>query len=127
MNVALCKEVTEAEIQRAVKQLGPLKAPGKDGFPGFFFRKYWDIVGVQVSSAVKEFFTSMIMPSSLNTTQVVLIPKVPNLEDLSQFRPISLCSFVYRIISKILANRLKPIMKNIITPQQSAFIPGRLI
>ncbi|XP_063945891.1 uncharacterized protein LOC108212308 [Daucus carota subsp. sativus] len=83
MNVTLCKEVTEAEIQRAVKQLGPLKAPGKDGFPGLFFRKYWDIVGVQVSSAVKEFFTSMIMPSSLNTTQVVLIPKVPNLEDLS--------------------------------------------
>ena len=85
------------------------------------------MVGVQVSSAVREFFTSKIMSPSLNTTQVVLIPKVPNPEDLSQFRPISLCSFVYRIISKILANRLKPIMKNIITPQQSAFIPGRLI
>lgn len=111
MNVVLCKEVTNAEIWKAVKQLGPLKAHGKDGFSCFFFRKYWDIVGVQVSSAVKEFFTSNIMSSSLNITQVVLIPKIPNPEDLGKFRPISLRSFVHRIISKNLANRLKPIMK----------------
>ncbi|KAL8126450.1 hypothetical protein AgCh_013655 [Apium graveolens] len=89
MNHSLCKEVTDAEILRAVNQLGPLKAPGKDGFPGFFF--------------------------------------VPNPENLTQFRPISLCNFIYRIISKILANRLKPFMKLLITPQQSAFMPGRQI
>lgn len=58
----------------------------------------------------------MLSPS-LNVTQVVLIPKVLNPDNLGQFRPISLCNFTYRIISKILANRLKPVMKFLITPQ----------
>ena len=57
----------------------------------------------------------------------MLIPKVSNPKNLGQFRPISLCNFVYRVISKVLANRLKPLMKNLISPQQSAFIPRRLI
>ena len=82
MNQSLCKEVSDAEILAAVNHLGPLKAPGKDGFPGFFFRKYWDIVGTHVCSVVKDFFTTGVLSPSLNITQVVLILKVPNLENL---------------------------------------------
>ena len=122
MNQSLCKEVSAAEILAAINHLAPLKAPGKDGCPDFFFRKYWDIVGTHVCSVVKDFFTTGVLSPSLNITQVVLILKVPNLENLCQFRPISLYNFIYRIISKILANRLKPIMKILISPQQSAFI-----
>ena len=126
MNQALCVEISEDETLN-VKQIGPLKAPGQDGFPGYFFRKYWDIVGEQVCLAVKEFFRTNSLSPTLSVTQVVLIPKVSNPENLGQFRPISLCNFVYRFISKVLENRLKPHMKNLISPQQSAFILGKLI
>ena len=127
MNSSLEDIVVDNEIVRAVKQLGAYKSPGKDGFPGLFFKKYWPIVGNSVCNAVKQFFDTGVMPSSLNKTLVVLIPKIPAPEQVGHFRPISLCNFVYRIISKIMANRLKPFIHRIISPQQSAFIPGRLI
>lgn len=127
MNTSLEDIVVDNEIVRAVKQLGAYKSPGKDGFPGLFFKKYWLVVGNSVCNAVKQFFDTGVMPSSLNKTLVVLIPKIPAPEQVGHFRPISLCNFVYRIISKIMANRLKPFIHRIISPQQSAFIPGRLI
>ncbi|GKD68637.1 reverse transcriptase [Tanacetum coccineum] len=103
------------------------KAPGDDGFPRLFFQKYWHIVGESVSKAVMQFFNNGSMLPFLNKTLVVLIPKVPVPEAIGEFRPISLYNFVYRVISKVMANRLKPFMHRIISPQQSAFIPGRLI
>ncbi|GJU27805.1 hypothetical protein Tco_1166426 [Tanacetum coccineum] len=127
INYSLESPVTNCEIHKAVKELGALKAPGNDGFPGLFFQRCWHIVGDSVIMAVKQFFDTGIMPPTLNKTLVVLIPKVPCPEQIGQFRPISLCNFVYRTISKIMANRLKPHLHKIVSPQQSAFIPGRLI
>ena len=76
---------------------------------------------------VKAFFHSGFMLKSLNHTFITLIPKVPNLEKVTQFRPIALCNVTYKIISKILVNRLKPFMDSLITPFQNAFIQGRQI
>ena len=67
------------------------------------------------------------MPCQLNDTTIVLIPKVKNPQSIKEFRPISLCNVIYKIISKCLVNRLRPLLDGMISPTQSAFIPGRSI
>lgn len=127
MNHALTRPISREEVKEAAFQMGPLKAPGSDGFPGLFYQKYWDVVGEDVFRAAKDFFEGGYLLKELNHTNVTLIPKVPNPETMSHFRPISLCRFNYKILSKVMANRLQPFMHGIITEQQSAFIPGRQI
>lgn len=84
-------------------------------------------MGLDVSKAVKSFFSDGPLLKDFNSTNLVLIPKVKFPESLSQLRPISLCKFCLKIITKVLANRLKRILKSIISPNQSAFVPGRMI
>jgi hypothetical protein len=76
---------------------------------------------------VQHFFETGNMPAIINDTPIVFIPKKDDLEFLKDFRPISLCNVVYKIASKCMVNRLRPILQDIIAPTQSAFIPGRLI
>ena len=67
------------------------------------------------------------MPDGVNVTTIVLIPKVPHPKELKDFRPISLCDVVCKIVSKCMVNRLQPLLTVLISENQSAFIPGRLI
>ena len=67
------------------------------------------------------------MPEGINDSSIVLIPKLKDSVSLKNFRPISLCNVIYKVISKCLANRLRPLLEDIISLTQSAFIPGRLI
>ncbi|KAL5759510.1 hypothetical protein ACOSQ2_018348 [Xanthoceras sorbifolium] len=115
------------EIKRVVFYLGPSKAPGPDGFHAVFFQKFWSVVGGDVTSVCLEVLGGKISIKEFNKTNIVLIPKKKNPESLKDFRPISLCSVVYKIIAKVLANRLKKVLPDIISPSQSAFVPGRLI
>ena len=92
-----------------------------------FYQKFWHIVGDDVVFAVLDFLNNENMLLEINHTNIVLIPKVKDLEKMSDFRPISLCNVIYKIISKVLANRLKQVLPHIISPTQSTFVSGRLI
>ncbi|KAM1532558.1 hypothetical protein ACFX10_006565 [Malus domestica] len=127
MNQALLKPVSEDEIKAAVFKMGGLKAPGPDGFQGIFYQSFWDHVYADVCALVRELMQGSSSPSTLNATHIVLIPKVPHPESVLQFRPISLCNYSYKVLSKVLANRLKVILPQIISPSQNAFVAGRQI
>lgn len=109
MNSHLQALVTDVLIQKVAKQLGGLKAPGEDGFSSIFYHELWHLVGASVCNTVRSFFKKYDMPPKLNKTLVTLIPKTTSPENLSQFRPISLCNFIYKIISKVLSNCFKSI------------------
>lgn len=103
-------------------QLGPHKAPGPNGIPAFFYHEFWSIVKVDVINTVQAFFHSGSLFKPLNHTFIILIPKVTYLEEVKHFRPISLYNVICKVISKIIVNRLKPLMNTFITPFQNAFI-----
>ena len=127
MNKRLMEEIREEEIEKAIFQLGTYKAPGPDGFNGFFYQKYWEIVRKDVIEAVKGFFRSGRMLRELNAIEIVLIPKVKGPKVVGQFRPISLCNFGYKIISNVMVNRLQYWMGELITENQNAFVANRQI
>ncbi|KAK6153718.1 hypothetical protein DH2020_013357 [Rehmannia glutinosa] len=127
MNQSLLEPYKEEEIHRALKQMHPLKAPGPDGMCLLFFQKFWNIVSTDFTSTCLNILNNTSDPLSLNHTHIVLIPKVKQPETAKDFRPISLCNVIFRVITKVIANKLKLILPDIILKNQSVFIPGRLI
>ncbi|XP_060963263.1 uncharacterized protein LOC115705899 isoform X2 [Cannabis sativa] len=115
------------EIRNTLFAMSNHKAPGPDGMSVLFFKHYWESVGEDFCDAVADFFVKGRMHKGVNSTNVVLIPKVQNSKRPNQFRPISLCNVMYKVISKIIANRIKPILPSLICPTQAAFVPGRSI
>nr|XP_027093548.1 uncharacterized protein LOC113713943 [Coffea arabica] len=127
MNANLTKPVDEGEIRSALFSMNPDKAPGVDGMPPIFFQKFWNIVKKDLVGAVQTFFHTSHLLKSVNHTAISLIPKILIPTSLKHYRPISLCTTVYKIIAKILANRLKQVLHACISKTQSAFVPGRQI
>jgi hypothetical protein len=127
MNSKLDAPFTAKEVKSALFEMYPTKAPGPDGFPAHFFQRNWEVCGEEVTAAVLRVLKGQDSPGCINKTFIVLIPKVASPKELGQFRPISLCNVVYKIASKVAANRLKIILPEIISEEQSAFVPGRLI
>ena len=127
MNDALLKDFTVEEEGAALQQMAPLKAPGPDGFSACFSQKNWATIGDEVSRFVIQILNNGEMNKELNLTYIALIPKIANPSCVTEFRPISLCNVLYKLISKTLANRLKLVLHEIISHHQSAFVPGRLI
>jgi hypothetical protein len=127
INSKLDAPFTCEEVKMALFEMYPTKAPGPDGFPAHFFQRHWSVCGEEVTGAVLRVLAGQDSPGCVNKTFIVLIPKVASPTKLGQFRPISLCNVMYKIASKAVANRLKVILPEIISEEQSAFVPGRLI
>lgn len=126
-NAELCSIPNIEEIRPAVWGIGSLKSPGSDGMTSLFYKQYWDIVGADVVEMVQNFFRRGYVLSTLNHSFIILIPKIDHPTDIGHYRPISLCNVAYKIISKLLTNRLKGFLSRLISPMQSAFVQGRVI
>ena len=127
MNRDLICSFSRDEVEAALKSMEPLSAPGPDGMPPTFFQSYWSIVGDDVSSAVLNYLNNCSLPAAINHSFITLVPKVKSPEKNFEFRPISLCNVIYKLVSKVLANRLQGVLPSIISENQSAFQAGRLI
>lgn len=127
MNECLMAEFIVKEIKTSIDSIGDLKAPGPDGMPAVFYKNFWDVVGGKVTSEVLDILNGGQMPLGWNETTIVLIPKVKQPEQIKDLRPISLRNVLYKIVSKVLANRVKKVLPDVISQSQSAFVPGRLI
>ncbi|KAL8116071.1 hypothetical protein AgCh_022528 [Apium graveolens] len=126
-NEELMREISVEEVKTAVFSMHPDKASGPDGFNPAFYQVYWDIVHVKLVDFCRTFLQTGELPAGVNNTCVCLIPKVKKPKTMGDLRPISLCNVLVRILSKIMANRLKKILESIISDRQSAFIEGRLL
>lgn len=127
MNNLLCADYTEEEVKKALYSIGDLKAPGLDGMLAVFFKRFWQTIGDQLTKEVLHVLRGGDMPDGWNDTLIVLIPKNATPVSMKDLRPISLCNVVYKLVAKVITNRLKLILPDIISPNQSAFVPGRLI
>ncbi|KAG8367282.1 hypothetical protein BUALT_Bualt16G0056200 [Buddleja alternifolia] len=126
-NRGLLSIPTPCEIKKTVFSMAANKTPGPDGMSPLFYKTYWDIVGIDVVKAVTHFFETGHLLKAMNHTFITLIPKSNKANKVEQFRPISLCNVSYKIISKIIAQRIKPLLDSLISPNQLAFVPGRNI
>ncbi|KAK4280290.1 hypothetical protein QN277_011932 [Acacia crassicarpa] len=115
------------EIRTALFSMGSYKAPGFDGFPPIFYKSNWGTVGPALVQFVQDFFEGKISVAEANKTLISLIPKLPNVELVTHFRPISLCTVHYKCISKVIALKLREVIDGLISPFQASFIKGRCI
>lgn len=107
--------------------MNSLKAPGPDGMLALFYKTYWHIIKHDFIQSVQNFFRSGFLLKEWITTFITLIPKKKNPNCFNDFRPISLTNTCYKVISKLLANRIKIHFHKLISPNQIAFIEGRWI
>ena len=127
MNDMLMAEFHIQEVEIALKQMAPIKAPGLDGMPPLFYQSYWSLLGSDVATTILHYLNSGSFPQALGHYFITLIPKVKDPTYVSEFRPISLSNVLYRIFAKVLTNRLQAIMPNLISEHQSTFLSDKLI
>ncbi|KAL1198538.1 putative ribonuclease H protein [Cardamine amara subsp. amara] len=123
----LTSEVTEEEIYKVLFSMPNNKSPGPDGYNSEFFKEVWPIIGKEFIIGVQSFFAKGFLPKGINSTILALVPKKQSSTEMKDYRPISCCNVLYKVISKILANRLKGVLPYIISMNQSAFVKDRLL
>ena len=121
------EEVTGEEITKVLFAMPANKSPGPDGYPSELFKTAWSIISQDFIISVQSVFRYGFLPKGVNSTILALVPKKSDSLEMRDFRPIACCNVIYKVVSKIIANRLKRILPRIISANQSAFIKGRLL
>ena len=122
---SLWSKVTDEEIKIGLWLMKANKAPGLDGLHAGFFQLFWPTMGESVIQEVKHIFTSRKILEYLNRTYIELIPKIQGPKTLGNYRPISLCNIVYKIVTKIIVGRLRPYLEKLVSPLQLAFVHSK--
>ena len=117
--------MSDDEIREGLWALKPYKAPCPDGLHAGFFQRFWPTVKESMRNEVMYIFEECRIPDYLNRTNIVLTPKIAGPESLGNYRPISLCNTVYKIVTKIIVARLRPHLDKLVCPLQSTFVPRR--
>ena len=123
----IIQPITDLDIRNAMFSIGNEKDPVADGFSAKFFKAAWNIVGKEITIAIHNFFYRSRLPRELNHTLVCVLPKTQNASSVNEFRPISCCTVLYKYISKVIVDRIKPFLDGLVSRTQSAFISGRRI
>ena len=126
-NYNLNRPVTEEEVKEVIKEMHNGKAPGSDGFNVDFFKACWNIVKQDILNVVEDSRNNRTIWKVFNTSFISLIPKQDNDMTPYRFRPIALCNVVYKILSKVIENRLKPLLAKLVSQEQEGFVEGRKI
>ena len=120
LHTSLLANVSSDDIKKAFFSIGDTKSLGPDGYSAFFF-----MVGQDLYAVVQDFFHSSQLLKQINHYIIALVLNFPHVSNANDFRPISCCNVVYKIISKILANRMRRVLDGIISPMQNSFLSGR--
>ncbi|KAI9168887.1 hypothetical protein LWI28_003367 [Acer negundo] len=126
-NAFLTSVPSADDIHDAVFAMDAASALGPDGFSGSFYQRCWDVISCDVVLAVHDFFITGVIFPGLNSNFIVFLPKLRDSISVEQFRPIVLSNFLFKISSKILADRLAQVAARIISPQHFGFIRDRHI
>jgi hypothetical protein len=123
----LFKPVSLPEIKHILLHFKKERSPGPDGWTTEFFSHFFDIVGPDLLSMVEDVRIRGKISKSINSTFLVMIPKENNAVSFNDYRPISLCNLIYKLVSKVIANRLKPFLEKGLSAEQLGFLKGRRI
>lgn len=123
----LVSPITEEEIKSALFSMGNDKSPGPDGFTVYFYKHAWRIVHKDFFAAVQHYFSTGELRREVNSTILALVPKKEKADRMKDFRPISCCNVVYKCITKVITNRMKGVLPDVISLNQTAFVQGRRI
>jgi hypothetical protein len=123
----LYKPVTLLELEAILKLFKKEKSPGPDGWSVELYLHFFDLMGEDLLALVEETRTSGRITGSINSTFIALIPKSNKPQQFRDYKPISLCNLVYKVISKVIANRIKPILSRSLSEEQLGFLEGRQI
>ena len=126
-NNELLQPLTMEEVTEAMKQLPAGKAPGVDSIPAEFYQELWEDLGIDIFNFVSESISQSYITEELNISKIALLPKTEDRSKIQNFRPISLLNTLYKVVAKVYANRMKPLLHHWILPSQTGFVPNRCI
>lgn len=126
-NEELMRPLTQEEVTDAVKKMPTGKSPGVDTIPTEFYQETWDDIQLDIFNFVSESINLEGIADELNISKIALLPKSEDRLKVQNYRPISLLNTLYKVVAKIYANMMKPLLQYWILPSQTGFVPNRCI